>query len=318
MKTERFFPGILLVFFGIIFLLNNYGYIDFNWSNLFHLWPVLLIIIGVNLILANNRSGWASALKLLVIFGGLSLIAFGGFQENDRRGWRIVPFENDHDEDRGNRITKVEGHGKFSEPFTPGTKFARLNISGGATKYVLNDTTSELFKAETHEFYGHYNLQHSRVDSLDVLDFDMNDAEKKHRWDFNKVKTNKATIQINPNPEWEININAGATELDFDLSKFKVNKLHVQGGAASFDIKLGEPVLNTTVEMETGVSEIELEVPANVGCRITTSTGLSSKDFDGFTTTGDNQYETENFNTASKKIFIHLKGGVSKFKVKRN
>ncbi|MGV8879679.1 MAG: LiaI-LiaF-like domain-containing protein [Sphingobacteriaceae bacterium] len=321
MRTDRSFPGIFFIFFGVIFLLNNFGYIDFNWENLFHYWPVFLIIVGVNLVLANNRSPWVIALKLIAIVGGLFFIVFGGFRQPENRifGWRTNPFGGQRDDNTGrdSRVTKVEGRGNFSEPFRSETKLARLNISGGATKYELNESTTDLFKAETHEFYGSYTLRHSRVDSVEVLDFNMNNANNKRRWDFNKAKSNKAVLQINANPEWEININTGAAELDFDLSKFKINKLQIQGGAASFDIKLGEPVRNTQVEIETGVSEIELKVPENVGCQIITATGLSSKDFKGFTSKEDNRYETENFDTASRKIFIHLKGGVSEFKVKR-
>ena len=129
------------------------------------------------------------------------------------------------------------------------------------------------------------------------------------------IKNNQAYLKLNTNPVWDINVKAGAAELKFDLTNFKVRNLKLKGGAASFDIKLGQPVAETNVEVSTGVSSVTIEIPQNAACHITTSTGLSSKNFDGFDSKSDNQYETANFSTATNKMYINLKGAVSDFKV---
>jgi hypothetical protein len=323
MKTNRIFPGLLFLFFGVVFLLNNFGYLDFHWSNVFRLWPIILIMVGLNLIFSNNRSPWATFIKIVVIIGGLTYILFGGIwnRAEDSRSWNL-PFEKksriDRQEKKENKsVTKLEGKGNFNISFTPGTQLAVLNINGGATKYELNASTPDLFKAETHEFYSGFKLDHRTIDSVQILDFNMK-GEGDNKWNFkNGTKSNKAIIWLNTQPEWEVNIAAGASELDFDLSKFKVKKLKIEGGAASFDIKLGEPLTSTQVDIQTGVSETVVKVPAAIACRIVTDAGLSSKSFEGFTTKNSNTFETENFESAPKKIFIYLKGGVSEFKVKR-
>jgi hypothetical protein len=150
-------------------------------------------------------------------------------------------------------------------------------------------------------------------DSVHVLDFKM----KNHNgMNFDSDK-NRADIRLNPIPEWEINVETGATSLDFDLSKFKVRELKLHGGAASFTVKMGNPLQMTNVDVSTGVSGIEISIPTNAACSIETDSGLSDNHFDGFTKTSDNNYETPGFAAAKNKMHIHMSGGLSDFKVTR-
>ena len=150
-------------------------------------------------------------------------------------------------------------------------------------------------------------------DSVFVMDFKMKDH---NGIDFDSEK-NRADMSLNANPEWEINVETGATKLDFDLSKFKVRELKLHGGAAAFDVKLGNPLAMTDVDIQTGVSAIKISIPENAACSIETDSGLSGNDFDGFNKTTDNNYETPGYAAAKNKIHIHMSGGLSDFKVKK-
>jgi hypothetical protein len=307
---------------GAVILLNNYGVIAFHWSNFFYLWPIFIVIGGINLIFAHNRSAWATVLKLGAIIAGFGLVVFGNF--GGRAGfWPVYNYSyNDNgkdgdDDDNGKSIVKVEGNSVFNEPYVASAKVARLNISGGGTIYNLSDTTNQLFNANTKEFTGKYEFKHSVEDSVYVLDFDMKNNHGRNGWHGGNEKTNSATFKLNPNPEWEINVETGATKLNFDLDKFKIRSLKLSGGAASFDVKLGQPLAVTNVIVETGVSEVNISVPQNAACHITTDSGLSSNSFPGFTKKENNTYETPGFDNAKNKLFIKMTGGVSSFKVNR-
>ena len=331
MRNDKLIPGLILVMIGAIFLLNNFGYIDFHWRNLFHLWPIFLVIGGVNLVFAHNRSPWATILKISVVIAGFALLVFGNF--GDRHGWwprysyhynrndndddNNDGDDNDDDDDDGNKggIVKVEGTSVFSEPFNT-ARVARLNVNGGGATYTLNDTTNQLFKANTREFFGRYELNQHQEDSVYVMDFNMKDSKNGH-FNWGGEKSNTADIRLNVNPEWEINVETGATKLDFDLSKFKLRSLVLKGGAASFTVKIGQPLATTNVNVSTGVSEVNIEIPQNAACRIQTDSGLSSTSFDGFTKKDDGHYETTGFDAAKNKIYIHMSGGISDFKVRR-
>jgi predicted membrane protein len=59
----RVFTGLLIICVGIIFLLGNI-YPDFNfWHFAGRLWPVILIIIGLYILLSQNRFRWHAATR---------------------------------------------------------------------------------------------------------------------------------------------------------------------------------------------------------------------------------------------------------------
>jgi hypothetical protein len=328
MRNDRLIPGLILVMLGGVFLLHNYGYLHFHWMNFIYLWPIFIVIGGVNLIFAHNKSAWATIIKVAVVVIGFALLIFSNF--GNRYSWwphgnySYYDDNNDNNDDSDStnmdgqhNIVKMEGNSYFNEPYNANAHVVRLNISGGGTTYNLSDTTNQLFAASTKEFIGKYDFSHHNEDSVYVLDFKMK-KNNGHNFSWgDKDKSNSATFKLNPNPEWEINVETGATKLDFDLSKFKIKSLKLSGGAASFNVRLGQPLANTKVEVSTGVSEVEINIPQNAACRITTDSGLSSDTFDGFTKKGDDNYETDGFAAAKNKIYITMSGGISDFKVHR-
>lgn len=330
MRSDKLMTGLVLVLIGVAYLLAHFGYADIHWMNFWRLWPIFLVIAGVNLIFANNKSGMATAIKAIVLVGGLAVILFAdagsryfweprNFRYNlDEKGWHRNDNDDDDDDDNGRDIVKVEGNSNFKYNYSPDIKIAQLNIIGGGASYKLSDTTStELFSAQTKEFLNRYEFTNSKTDSLAVLNFKMRDRHGKNNFNWNSDHANEADFKLNTLPVWDIYVKTGAAELNFDLSKFKVRKLDINGGAASFTVKLGQPLATTNVEVSTGVSEINLKVPEGAACSITTDSGLSSTDINGFTKVGDNRYETPGFASAKNKMYIKMKGGISDFNVSK-
>lgn len=317
MRSNRLIPGIVLVLLGTVFLLRNYGLVDIHWSNIFHLWPILIVIAGVNMIFANNNAPWAIALKIGVIVVGFGLLFFGNFN----RSYRLfqgndIEFDIDDDGVEDSDVHRSETTRFFEEHYNDSIKTARLNIHGGATSYKLSDTTDQLFSAEAREYFGKHTLSTSTTDSSSVIDFRMRNNKFKN-FGFNNNKSNKATFKLNIKPEWELDINAGATDLDFDLTKFKIRKVDIDGGAASFKVKFGQPLNITTVKVNTGASDVDIRIPRGAAASIDVHTGLSSDDFEGFVKIRDHRYETPGYASATNKFDIKINGGVSDFNVKR-
>lgn len=309
MKTERIIWGIVLLFLGGILLLQNFNVINFEWSVIWRFWPVILILIGANMLFSNSSSVAGGVVSVLITVVVLGFIGYKGINqaEVDRDNWT---FEDETD--RTEEDTKAATF--FREPYIAGTRSAILNIEGGATSYILRDTASELFTANVKKNYGKYAVFKFSTDSTETVDFKMTGEAN---WDMKKSASNQVIMTLNPQPIWDINLETGAGKSNFDLTKFKIRKIKLEGGVAKFDIKLGNLNKTTVVEVESGVSKINIAIPESAGCEIKTDSGLSSLDFKGFTKLSDNAYQTPNFNAAQQKITIHLEGGLSKFKVER-
>lgn len=304
MRTEKVIWGLLLVFIGGILLLQNFGVIDFYWEVIFRFWPVILILIGANLLFSRDDSRTGAIISVMLTLLALGFITYKGITLNDEESpWTF----NNNDDSVEESATNT-----FIEEYNDSIGKAVLNIEGGATRYVLKDTTSNLFSADVKKSFGNYSLLRTIDDSTQVLNFKMSG---KNNWELKDNDGNKATIKLNSTPVWDIHLQMGAGTANLDLSPFKINNLSIKGGAASFEIKLAEPVQATTVSVETGVSKIEIFIPRSAACKISTESGLSSTDFKGFTRQQDGTYTTGNYNDSIKSIVLNLKGGLSKFKV---
>jgi len=311
MKTEKIIWGLIFIFVGTVFMLDNFDVIDFYWGSVWRFWPIIFILIGANMLLsrfANKTTApiIAASITLLV----LAFIGYQGSIPQKDRGWLRYSFGNDKDD-----TTDWSNAGVFKEPYT-GSKAASLNIQGGATVFALKDSTSMLFQADVKEMTGGYSLEKTTLDSVDVLNFRKRD-KKGRGFKMDDMESNETRLRLNINPIWDITVEMGAGETNFDLENFKVSKLRFEGGAASFEAKIGSKLPLTDVSVETGVASVEIEVPKESGCRIVVDSGLSSRDFQGFNKQADGTYKTSNYDSAANKVNISLKGGLSSFEVRK-
>jgi hypothetical protein len=312
MKTEKIIWGLIFIFIGTVFMLDNFNVINFYWGSVWRFWPIIFILIGANMLLsrfANKTTApiFAASITLLV----LAFIGYQGSIPREDSGWVHFKFDNK----RGDRNTSWSDASVFSEPYT-GSKAATLNIQGSATVYQLEDSTSMLFQADVKEISGGYSLEKTTNDSVDVLNFRKRDRNGRG-FKMDDMETNETRLSLNKNPVWDITVEMGAGETDFNLENFKVRRLKFEGGAASFQAKIGSKLPLTDVAVETGVASVEIEVPRESGCRIVVDSGLSSKDFNGFAKQADGSYKTSNYDSAVNKVEISLKGGLSSFEVRK-
>jgi hypothetical protein len=317
MKRDKLVPGIVLVVIGAAILLANFGYLEFHWDNFERLWPIFIVIIGINLVLSYNKTPWASILRITVVIVGIGLLLFGNFDNdyyyssNSHR--HVINSNNDNDGNDDDGAVGFPVKGTFNEPYAADIKVARLNISGGAVGYHLSDTTNQLFSANTSDGAGKYDFSSSVDDSVHVMDFNMNNH---FHWHLGSNK-NRVEFKLNPKPVWEINLETGMSGVDFDLSKFKVRNLQLHGGMAGYHVKLGAPEALTNIEVSTGMAGVDIYIPRDAACSVETDSGLSGNDFDDVPKTSDDHYQTAGYDAAKTKFHIHISGGFSGFHVKR-
>jgi len=316
MNKEKLSWGLILLFVGGVLLLDNLDVINFYWRSVFSMWPVILIVIGVNLLVPKR--GMGNAISILVTIAALVFLAYRGtFPPHSN--WWVFNNKSWRTEDRrpnGSEAKRIEkSSGTFIHEYDSTITTAHLNIKGGAVEYEIEGLTDKLFSAEASSLIGSHHLETTTNGENADLTFRMRDT-KKGNWNVDGGE-NWAKISLNGNPVWHINLDMGAGAAEFDLTAYKVASLSFKGGAASFEAKMGMPQGETTINAESGVASVEIEVPKAAACRIVVKSGLSSRDFPGFTKQGDGSYVTDGYDNASNRFTINLKGGLSSFTVKR-
>jgi hypothetical protein len=301
MKNRQIFWGSLLITVGGLFLLNNIIHLEFAWNFLWKLWPLVFIIWGISALTTNVVvRDILSAIKAVL----LALVIFSGFKSCIGSDCEFNFDDNDFNDGSYNSQT-------FDAPYSSSSKTASFLFKAGSGKYTIKDTSGELFfanvKSSTDDFQFDNNTDKNEVK--------LTMSNKTHFHTFGKE--NSAEIKLNSNPIWDMEFDIGAASANLDLSGYKVKNVILNAGASSLKIKLGDFSNESTLTIKTGVSSIEISVPASSGCEIISKTGLASKDYNGFNEESGNKYRTDNFSSASKKIYLNIDAGVSSVKVSR-
>ena len=308
MKAKHLFWGLLFISLGILVLINNFSGLQWNWIDLWKLWPLLFILWGLGIMVKDNSwkiliagiAGIIFAITLFASFKTIVHLTTGDFN---------VVFDNDSDSDYKYDLTE------YAEPYKDNIKAAVFHFKAGAGTFTsATDSASNLFYAHTEGAKNNYELNTKLIG--DQADIQMKMKETRFRFGKHSIR-NRVEMYFNPTPLWDLNFDVGAASVDLDLTKVKVRNLNVGMGAASFKVNLGNTAERSNVNIESGVSSVELNIPESTGCEIITDGALNSKDFEGFTKISSDHYRTENFDKAQNKIFINIDSGVSSIKIKR-
>lgn len=331
------FWGIFFVTIGLLFLARNLGWLAIDWETVRNLWPLLLILAGVNLILERQRSQAAVATTvLLAIAAPVALFSFVGRHNDDwnRDGnrWEYRHDDSDNDDEDvstdnneedgsdnsedNDDDTKVENVSKFVEAMEGETPEAILKFGGGAGRFTIDETTTNLIDAEAKQTVGTYKMAVERDPTTRIPTIELKPNEGKTEYKGGKL-ANRMAIKLNDKPTWTIDLGLGAGEGDFDLSRYAVKALKVEAGAADINVKLGDRTDLTTVDLQAGVASVVVRIPQSVGCRVEKQGGLNVNQLDGFDEISDRVMQTPGYDGAKKKINIVFNGGISRFKVER-
>jgi hypothetical protein len=305
MKTSHIFWGALFIVLGLLVLLNNFSAINLQWGNLWQFWPVLLVLIGISMLVKNKfgKSALAAAAAILLailLFTSVKLTT--DFIKGD---FELVL---NGDEDHNFAITE------YQKSFDTSITKVKFNLDAGLGSFNIGDTTSELIFVKTEGIENHYILTKSDYEEESKLNLKM----KKTTFHFGKNKfKNKVDIALNEKPTWNINIDGGASAMNLDLTKFRIENIYVGMGAASLYVKLGTLSDKTRLKVEAGASNIDILVPKEVGCQVQTDDVLSAKNIYDFIKIESGLYRTAEFDEADKKIFIEIDCGVSSINISR-
>jgi hypothetical protein len=336
-RRNGLFWGIALLTLGVLFLARRAGWLDVDWHSLVNLWPVLLILAGVNVIL-ERRGNPAAFITTVMLAVAVPATLFGFFAHHrDHDGFHMRWHQDDDDDhDYGNndgddnndneddyRSEREDRDGKvqsntFSEAMDGETREAVFKLAGGAGRFIISDPTSELIKADTKQTVGSYSMSVDRDETTHTPTVELKPTEEHQHIDLKDGNfENRVEVHLNTKPVWTMDIALGAGQGDLDLSAYAVKNLKIGAGAADLDLKLGAKADQADVKLDVGAASVTVQVPKEVGCRIKKDGALNIEQLDDFTNVGGGEFTSPGYDSATKKMTIRFDGGISSFKVVR-
>lgn len=299
-ERRRSFVGpLILIFLGIIFLLNNLGLVGWSvWEILWRFWPVWLIAIGVDMLFGRrSRSGGLLALALvLTMLGGVFYYA-SLWTDIGTVSWPSSEREGISQSLGGAREARVEIKAGVS----------RLDLAGGADTGSLVQGTVVPIGGERldRDFRVSGATAYYKLSSeFNGIMIPFGDRSGQGRW----------SLRLNEQTPMALTIETGVGKSDLDLSHLTVTDLRVSSGVGETTLTL--PARGQLrAKLSAGVGQTTVRLPEGMAARIRVQTGMGGVSVRGDFDREGSFYVTPNYNGAANRIDIEVDGGVGGIRI---
>lgn len=313
MRADKLFWGLLLILLGSLFMLENLGYLSFSFSGIWRFWPVLLIYWGFSALLKPKNGGLHPVLVGIQILLLVMVLYYVIQPKDSPNKWQNWGW--DKNEKSAERRAEIKEY-DFSEAYDKNIQTAAFSLEFGAGSVSLEAGDDQLVSALANSNFGGYAFESEKKAGETQVRMEYNN--KKIRLKDSDGFENKLDLQLHASPVWKIEMDMGATNATFDLSKLKIAEMEIDCGAADVDLKLGNPVGEKSIlKINSGVANIDISLPKDAACEIISNGALSSKEFEGFTEVSSGIYQTPGFKTAKNSWLISLETGLSNINIRR-
>jgi len=290
MRNRSYFWPAILILTGVLALVAETGAISGGrLLRLADLWPLILIVIGLELtnrrVLQGPRRDLATALIVLVaLVGAVAYVAVRG------------PVS-----DATQTIDASDAVGSLNQ--------ANLNVDSGVATMTVEGSNSlglDLYRAH---------IEYSGTKPAISLDRSTGNLRIFKNDDFAFFASRRFVLdlQLNSAVSWNVSTNAGSSNDSLNLSAVKVGSITLNAGASRTDITLGRPTGIVRISVDGGAITLRLHRPIGSEAFVHVSGGAVNLDADGrqLHGVGDESWQTAGYGGAADAYQVEISGGAS-------
>jgi hypothetical protein len=283
-----FWP-LVLIGVGLVALLANYGLLQpVSVLSILALWPVLLILLGIDIAFARRWPLPTLAAEVVIIGAALFLAA------TQPAALSFTSFTFNSSSDCSNPTASTAIPRGALQSLT-------LRIDGGAARYRLMGGAAGAVEVTS-----------------DAGDICLRDRTAGSRGDVRISQrgahfggTTEIVVKVAGDLPLSLQVNAGAGELVLDLRDVKTTDVRLSVGASSTTLVLPRASAGEIqIRVDGGASSIVIEVPSDVEARVSVSGGLvTSNTTNPRMTKSGNTIETTGYAAAKDRVTVTVNGG---------
>lgn len=296
----KFFWGLVFTGIGVLLLGTNLGWWSAEVWNMFWLfWPMIFIVLGIRFLVNDDLI--FSVVALILVLGTGYLIINQPPVVKSILGGKNIQTEN------------VSG----GEVMSDSKLSMKVNLGAANIHFGSLSEDSKKLYALVAKNLGKIQTQESTTNGVSSVTI----SEDFQPTNFNsKINKREMSLNLTQNVLTDLTLDSGASNLDLDFSKLKLESFNLNSGASNGEIKFGDLVDLLNASVDTGASKMTFLVPKNVGLRVDLDqAALNSKNFSAELNleSNGNIYQTKDYDNASKKISLKISAGVSNFEIKQ-
>ncbi len=286
---------IILISFGVIFLLNNLDLIELNaWDMFMRFWPILLIAIGLD-ILIGRRSAWGSLFAVVVV---LAILAGGIVFFDNQAQWT---YESENFEiPLGNvEVATVS--------LDPALGYLLVDSLPMGSNVLLQGDVRPFSGEEigkTVDFSGTRATINLWTEGVVVAPF-FGGWSDRPSWG----------LALHPDVATDLFVNFGVGKAELDLQNLQIGEIHVEQGIGQMILLLPSED-NMDVNLEGGIGEIRVVIPENVGVRLSADVGIGNVLVPSDYTRDGDFYLSPGYTAAGNQIEVVIDLGIGSVQVR--
>ena len=302
MKNHRqpislFWP-LLLIGGGVLLLLQNLGRLPPGvWGALVPLWPVLLVVLGLDMLL-GRRTRWGG---VLVTLAGVLLVA-GALT------WAAL---------RASTLTGGENQALIQTPLGAEIAEVKLSVGLGDLELAALGPSQSLMEGtvvngagdrvvQSYALLGGVGkLELAQARNALLAPFLANRSDEPARW----------SIRLSGDYPLALDVRTGVGQANLDLASLRLNRLDLTTGVGQTRVTFpaGRGI---TARLRAGLGEVQLTLPPEVPARIRVTSGLTKVLIPARFAQAGNVFTTPGFSPAGVYLDLEIEAGLGSITVK--
>lgn len=299
---------VLLIVVGLVFLLQNFGLVSWDiWGSLWRLWPLALVLIGLELFLGGGGRGFAGFLAASAVVVIIAAVLIAGTFNGPGTPISTGPIST--------RVVSQRLQGATSASVSVHFGAGTLNIG------PLVDQAGDLARltyegTDQTKPSSNYRVRNGQGQ----LTYSLSGAPHRNPFSGGAGAGGQVELLLSPETPLLLDVQEGAADGKLDLSKLHVSNLTLQTGASHPTITMPQDAGLTTATIKGGAAQIDIEIPDGVAAQIRYGGGLTTLKVDEsrFPSTGQGQqmYRSPDYDSAQNKVDLTIEAGVSSITVR--
>ncbi len=285
--------------------MQNTGYLPPNfWTNLWRLWPLVLVLLGIELLLRNHVP-W----PILAALAAVVLIVGAVASSSSWPGQASAPAYTTTAE------TQLQGASQAAVTVRFGA--GQLNLGS------INPPRAGTLASMTYQ--GPRQLapepRYSTSAGLGQLDYEATTHAAPPSFlpwvDGRSSDAARMDLNLEPDVPTSLAVQTGAADAHLDLSNLDVSTLDMSVGAATTWLRFPANAGSTTAHIRGGASTITLEIPQGVAAQIQYQGGVSTLNVDQsrFPSVSDSVFRSPDYDSATNKLDLTIATGVTTIQI---
>ena len=284
---------LLLILLGTALLLDSLGVWSLNWGDLWRLWPLLLVLAGLQIIF--SRTTWGGLVSLLVVVAVIVGV--------------IV-------------LSPPEGRARVTEEAIShpagdiASAIVRADLGIGSLEVSALEDSDQVFELRARYDRSQVRLTHDVQVEDGIARVRLGTASRGTGWSpLGRSFESEWRLLLNSDVATQLDVSTGVSSTHLALERLALTRLTVNAGVG--EVRLMLPNAGRyEVSVDGGVGALTIDVPEDVEARVRINRGLGSLEVAPRFRPQGVYYVTEGYADATHRAEIDVDGGVGSITIR--